>query len=378
MVGMKRYLQDQIRIDLDRKMILLSGPRQVGKTVLAKALMADFKHPQYLNYDNLEDALITQRRSWAANADFLILDEIHKMRDWKSFLKGTVDSRPPNQGILVTGSARLDTFRQSGESLAGRYLPFHLHPLSVKELAGQLAPAEALARLNRFGGFPEPFLSGSETEAARWRNQYYTDLVREDVVEFSRIHEVRAMRLLVELLRKRVGSPLSLASLSGDLKVAPNTLRSYLDILISLHIVFPVRPFHLNIARAIQKEPKIYFYDTGFVEGDEGVRLENTVAVSLRKHVDYLRDVRGEVMGLHYVRTKDKREVDFALADTEKILSLIEVKVSDNTPASGLKYLARELGVSSAIQLVENLRQPQSIAGVHVVGAADWLATLSA
>lgn len=375
---MKRYLQDRIRIDLDRKMILLSGPRQVGKTVMAKSLMTEFKRPQYLNYDNFDDAVIIQQRSWALNADFLILDEIHKMRDWKSFLKGTVDTRPPGQAILVTGSARLDTFRQSGESLAGRYLPFHLHPLSVKELNGLLSPAEALDQLNRLGGFPEPFLSGSETEAARWRNQYYTDLVREDILEFSRIHEVRVMRLLVELLRKRVGSPLSCASLAGDLKIAPNTVRSYLDILERLHIVFLIRPFHLNVARAIQKEPKIYFYDTGYVEGDEGVRLENTVAVSLRKHVDYLRDVMGETIGLHYVRTKDQREVDFALARPDGIIALLEVKLSDNTPSPGLKYLAHELNVSSALQLVRYLRQPQFIGSVQIVGAADWLATLSA
>jgi predicted AAA+ superfamily ATPase len=375
---MKRYLHDQILKDLNRKMILLSGPRQVGKTVLAKALMPDFKRPQYLNYDALDASLIIQRQSWDALTDFLILDEIHKMPGWKTFLKGVVDSRPAGQAILVTGSARLDTFRQSGESLAGRYFSFHLHPLSVKELAGQLSPTEALEQLNRLGGFPEPFLSGSETEAARWRNQYYTDLIREDILEFSRIHEVRVMRLLVELLRSRVGSPLSLASLAGDLKIAPNTVRAYLDILMSLHVVFAVRPFHANIARAIQKEPKIYFYDTGYVNGDEGIRLENTVAVSLRKHVDYLRDVTGSTLGLHYVRTKDKREVDFALAEPDSLKSLIEVKRSDSTPSNGLKYLARELKVGSAFQLVGNLRQPQMLDGINIVKAADWLATLSA
>ncbi len=186
------------------------------------------------------------------------------------------------------------------------------------------------------------------------------------------------MRLFVEMLRKRVGSPLSFASLAGDLKVSPNTLRSYLEILESLHIVFTVRPFHASIARAIQKEPKIYFYDTGYVEGDEGIRLENTVAVSLRKHADFLREVRGEALGLHYVRTKDRREVDFALVRAGAVATLVEVKRSDDTPAPGLKYFARELGAVPAFQLVQVLRQPQSLAGVHIVPAADWLASLSA
>lgn len=359
-------------------MVLLSGSRQVGKTYMARELMKAFKRPQYLNYDNLDDARIIQDRTWAHDADFLVLDEIHKMRDWKNFLKGTVDTRPAGQAILVTGSARLDTFRQSGESLAGRYLPFHLYPLSVKELAGRLEPAEALRQLNRLGGFPEPFLSGSETEAARWRNQYYSDLVREDILEFSRIQEIRSMRLLVDLLRTRVGSPLSLASLAGDLKIAPNTVRSYIDILESLNIIFAVRPFHANVARAIQKEPKIYFQDSGYVEGDEGVRLENTVAVSLKKHVSWLQDVMGETVDLHYVRTKDKREVDFALVAGEVVTTLIEVKLSAAAPAPGLRYLAEKIPGAKALQLVQNLRQPQSIETIHVVEAARWLASLSA
>ena len=278
----------------------------------------------------------------------------------------------------MTGSARLDTFRQSGESLAGRYFSFHLNPLSVKELSGQLAPSEALELLNRLGGFPEPFLSGSEREAARWRNQYYRDLVREDILEFSRIKEIRSMRLLVELLRQRVGSPLSLTSIAGDLQIAPNTVRSYLDILESLHIIFTVRPFHINVARAIQKVPKVYFYDSGYVNGDEGLRLENTVAVSLRKHVDFLRDVMGEIVSLHYVRTKDKKEVDFSLVHNDRLTELIEVKLSDGDPSTTLTFLARKLKVPSAIQLVQHLRQPQSIGNVHVVSAADWLAGLSA
>ena len=375
---MKRYLNDIIVRDLQRKMVLLSGPRQVGKTFMARELMKEFKRPQYLNYDNLDDLRIIQERTWRADADFLILDEIHKMRDWKNFLKGIVDTRPSGQAMLVTGSARLDTFRQSGESLAGRYFPFHIYPLSVKELTNQFSPAEALAQLNRLGGFPEPFLSGSETEAARWRNQYYSDLVREDILEFSRIQEIRSMRLLLEMLRKRVGSPLSHASLAGDLRIAPNTLRSYLEILENLHIIFLVRPFHSNVARAIQKEPKVYFYDSGYVDGDEGIRLENTVAVSLRKHVDYLQEVMGETNSLHYVRTKDKREVDFALVKQDTLTTLIEVKLSESALAPGLKYLARALGVPSAFQLVQNLRQPQSIDGIHVVQAAEWLSALSA
>ncbi len=139
-----------------------------------------------------------------------------------------------------------------------------------------------------------------------------------------------------------------------------------------------MRPFHANVARAIQKTPKIYFYDSGYVIGDEGLHLENTVAISLKKHVDYLHDVFGKEISLHYMRTKDKKEVDFSLAENGSLTDLIEVKLSDNSPSKTLLLMARKLEVASAIQLVQNIRQPQSINGIEIVSAADWLATLSA
>lgn len=375
---MERYLYEPIKKDLARKMVILTGPRQIGKTWLARELMKEFKNPQYLNYDSFEDAKIIRARTWPIRADMLVFDEIHKMKGWKKFLKGAFDTRPARQAILVTGSARLDTFRRGGESLAGRYFHFRLNPVSVRELKGTTKPHEALALLNRFGGFPEPFLSGSDEEAARWRNRYYTDLVREDILEFSRIQEIRAIRLLLEMLRERVGSPLSYTSLAEDLQIAPNTVRKYVEILESLCIIFLVRPYHANVARAILREPKVYFYDSGYVRDDEGIRLENTCAVCLLKHVHYLQDTTGEDLALHYIRTRDGREIDFAIARNGKVDQLVEVKLSDDSLSPGLRYFLAMFPKAIAVQLVHHLRREQSIAGVDIVHASRWLSELSA
>ena len=145
----------------------MTCPRQVGKTWLAKEIMREFKSPQYLNFDSIADARIINNQSWLLQSDLLILDEIHKKLQWKKFIKGVFDTRAGNQAILVTGSARLDTFRQSGESLAGRYFSMRLNPISICELKDTVKtrrgahPAEPVRRFSR------TFLSGSEQEAAR-------------------------------------------------------------------------------------------------------------------------------------------------------------------------------------------------------------------
>lgn len=375
---MKRYLFHQIIKDLKKKMVFITGPRQVGKTYLAHQVMKNFKKPIYLNYDNIDDQRIIQQRSWRLNSDLIIFDEVHKMKNWKTFLKGIYDSKPKNQAILITGSARLETYRQSGESLAGRYLHLRLNPFSVKELKNLMSPYDAIEKLNTLGGFPEPFLSNSEEEAARWRNQYYTDLIREDIFEFSRINEIRAMKLLLELLRTKVGSPVSYKSLAEDLQVSPNTIKKYIYILEGLYIIFLIRPFHKKISRSLLKEPKLYFYDSGFIKGKEGKILENTCAVCLLKYVQFLHDAKGKNITLNYIKTKEGKEIDFAIVKNDIPLKFIEIKLSDNKPTNPLKTFSRNFPDTHSIQLVHNLRQPEQQGKIEINQAGDWLATLPA
>ena len=349
-------------------MVFVTGARQVGKTTLSRMLL-DSAPGQYLNYDVADDRAVILSAKWSPQATLLVLDEIHKMPDWKPWLKGVFDGKPAKQRLLVTGSGRLDTFRQAGESLAGRFFAWRLHPISTREWCTQTGttPDDALTHLLTRGGFPEPCLATSDDEAQRWRRQYFDGLIRNDVLEFSRLYELTAMRLFTELLRQRVGSPLSLASMARDLNVSSVTLKRYLEILEALYIVFIVRPWHHNIARATLQAPKVYFFDTGLVQGDEGVRFENLVACHLLKHVHWQQNAKGREVDLHYVRTKDGAEVDFCLSHKapagDSLTHLIECKLGDSKPQSALKRFAEQWTDAQAVQLVRNLGQSRTMAG---------------
>jgi predicted AAA+ superfamily ATPase len=198
------------------------------------------------------------------------------------------------------------------------------------------------------------------------------------VLEFSRLQEINTMRVFFELLRERVGSPLSLASLARDLAVSPTTLRRYLDILQALYVVIVVQPWHRNIARALLQAPKVYFSDTGLVKGSDGVRFENAVAAMLTKHAQFLSDTRGLEVGLHYIRTKDGAEVDFCLSSDGTLTQLVECKLADCSPHRALLRFAAQFAQAEAVQIVRDARQEEVRGPIAVLPAADWLARLAA
>jgi hypothetical protein len=225
------------------------------------------------------------------------------------------------------------------------------------------------------GGFPEPFLAERDEDAMRWRQQYIEGLIREDILDFERIHDLSSMKMLLEMLRRRVGSPLSYRSLSEDLKISPNTVKKYIDILEALFIVFRIPPWSRNIARSIQKEPKLYFFDTGLVVGDAGLLFENMTAVSLYAYTAAVTDYRGVDTGLYYLRTRDGKEVDFCLSGEKGPVEMIECKVSGDKPAANLVYFNERYGIRP-VQLVLNLNKQRMAGKVEIRDAADYLSSM--
>jgi hypothetical protein len=329
----RRYLEDQVREDLDRKMVFVAGPRQVGKTTLARALPGAANG--YLNWDIAEHRERILRRQMPASP-LWILDEIHKYRAWRGLLKGLWDGRGADRRILVTGSARLDLYRHGGDSLQGRYHLLRLHPFSAAELG--LSKAEDLRPLLKLGGFPEPFLGGSEREARRWSREHRTRLVREDVTSLERIEDLGNLELLILRLPELVGSPLSVNALRKDLQVSHKAVKNWLSVLERLYAIFRVAPMQGPRIRAVKKEQKHYHLDWSVVPSD-AARFENLVGGHLLKWVHFRQDTEGRDLDLRYFRDTDAREVDFVVVEGKSPILLVEAKWADTPCDKSLRYL---------------------------------------
>ena len=342
---MQRYLRPQIQKDLEKKMVFVGGPRQVGKTTLARSFLTGERG--YLNWDVAEDREAILKRELEV-APLWVFDEIHKYRSWRNYLKGIYDRRSAAQKILVTGSARLDYYRFGGDSLQGRYHYLRMHPLSAAEL--KMKSNEELGALLKLGGFPEPFLGQSEVEAKRWSREYRSRLLRDDLVSLERVQDLGNLELLMLRLPELVGSPLSINSIREDLRVSHKAVSNWVEILARLYAIFLISPFGSPRIRAVKKERKHYHLDWTLVP-DTAARFENMIAAHLLKWVQFEEDSKGRDLELRFFRDVDGREVDFVVTENKKPLWLVECKWNDSEISHGLRYLKERWPKAEAWQV---------------------------
>jgi predicted AAA+ superfamily ATPase len=363
----RRYLDTLVAADLKEKMVFIGGPRQVGKTTFATDTgRSQYTKCAYLNWDSREDRQNILASRFEASAELLIFDEIHKYKQWKNYVKGVYDTYKERFDILITGSARLDIYRKGGDSLMGRYHYYRLHPFSLAEalqvdnqytmlsdlqFAAHEGSREVFAQLFKFGGFPEPFLKKDERTLRRWHNQRVDRLVKEDIRDTENIRDLSALQVLVELLRERVGSLLSLNSLREDLNVTHKTVSQWMDVLERFYYHFRLYPFASTKIKSLRKEPKLYLWDWSEVS-NEAARLENIVASHLLKLCHFLYDAHGYRIHLYFLRDVEGREVDFLVTIDDKPWFAVEVKTSGMAVSKHLRYFAQRLEIPYCYQVV--------------------------
>ncbi len=367
-----RYLEDQLSNDLKEKMVILAGPRQVGKTSLSK--MINPKSSLYLNYD------ITTSRRRILNEEFgpeklWILDEIHKYKKWRNLLKGFYDAHHEKHQILVTGSARLDLMRKSGDSLQGRYHYLRLHPLSVAEL--KMKTQKELQSLFELGGFPEPFFSGSKAKADRWTNEYQARVIRDEIRDIERISDLGLFEQLAYRMPECVSSPLSLNALREDLQINFATVKRWVEVLERFYAIFRIPVFGSPKIKAVKKEQKHYHFDWNIIES-EGARFECLVAAHLIKHANYLEDTLGKRMELRFFRDIEGRETDFILTEKSKPILAVECKLSDEDISKSLFYFKNKFPEIPAWQIhLKGKKDYLSKTGIRVAPAIELLRDLT-
>lgn len=386
-----RYIESACTADLDRKMVFIAGPRQVGKATLARRILSRQERGTYLSWDRRDDRLEIRAARWPDGPTLVVLDELHKWRGWKRWLKGEFDKHRSRVNFLVTGSARLDVFRRGSDSLQGRYHHYRLHPFSAAEVRaeGEPDPAapgrdldlskrgdpEAVLALLEFGGFPEPFLAQSARTLRRWQKERLDRFFREDVRDLEPIRDMSSLQLLADMLPDRVGSLLSLNALREDLEVSHRAVTHWVDVLERMYHMLRLLPFGGPRTRSLKKQPKAYLWDWSLVP-DRAARFENLVALHLLKLCHFIEDRDGFRMGLHFLRARDGREVDFLTTVDGKPWFAVEVKLAASRVDPALLYFKERLRLPRAYQVTLEGNRDFVEGGVHVLPAARFLAAL--
>jgi predicted AAA+ superfamily ATPase len=299
MIIFQRTIKSQIIEKLfQKKVIIIYGARQVGKTTLAKNILDEQqklgKSGVYFNceLDSVRSALSikeTERlHSFLGNNDLIILDEAQNVPEIGKILKIIHDEIPEIQ-IIATGSSSFDLADKTVEPLTGRHFSFTLHPLSVQEIArteklGLLGLETKLEQILRFGTYPEAYSTLEEEKKLQLLNVIASDYLYKDVLKFEGLKKAPIISDLLKLLALQIGHEVSLQSLANKLGISRITVEKYINILEKSFVIYVLRPLSRNAYRAVSKKNKIYFWDLGI----RNSLIQNFNPLALREDIGAL------------------------------------------------------------------------------------------
>lgn len=377
---MQRTYYNIIKHHLDNwdQMVFIEGPRQAGKTTLAKQLLSEYKINKYFNWDNLEDRrLILSGPSFiekmglldvgSRDKPLIVLDEIHKLPSWKNYLKGFYDTYKDRLKIIATGSAKLSVYKKGQDSLMGRYFSYLIHPITVREsitttldqaeIQKPIAPNDELYQnLITYGGFPDPYLKASKVFHNKWLQLRFEQLFREDILTVEEIKNISQLEVLAYILTSSATQQTNYTDLAKKIQVSDQTIRKWISMLELFYFGYLIRPWSRNITRAILKEPKFYLWDWSAIT-DPGARAENFIASHLKKATSFWSDRGLGKFDLLYIRTKDGKEVDFIITKNNDPWFLVEAKNSKvHSLNKNLYHFQEQTEAKHAFQVVIDMQ----------------------
>jgi len=345
-----RLIESQIRTFIrPNKVLVILGPRRVGKTVLIKKILSETTEPYlFLNGEDVESRKLFERRSVAAlesmldGKKFLVIDEAQKIPDIGNALKLMVDEIEGLK-IVITGSSSFDVENNIGEPLTGRKMTFKLFAISEGELVGREKITELKDALHErliFGNYPELIQLNSKREKQKYLKELVNLYLLKDILTFETIRNSNKILDLLRLVAFQVGSEVSIPELSKSLQVSRNTVDKYLDLLSKVFIIYRVGGFSRNLRKEISKSSKYYFLDNGIrnvlvgnlnpinLRNDLGILWENYLVSERIKSQSY----NDTLVYNYFWRTYDQQEIDW-VEDRGGALYAYEFKWNSNKKA---------------------------------------------